>query len=110
MSCEQLLKKARENLRCIEWKNMTKELMQGAICGVEDQSFAANELFKLSRPVRRHERIDYFMSHSWYDDPEAKWEALQQLVDEFQAQNGRLPTFWLDKVCMDQDNIGDGLR
>lgn len=33
-----------------------------------------------------------------------------QIVDEFEAENGRLPTFWLDKVCIDQSNISDALR
>ena len=29
---------------------------------------------------------------------------LQQVADEFEAENGRPPTFWLDKVCIDQTN------
>ena len=44
------------------------------------------------------------------NDAEAKWVALQRAAEEFRAANGRYPTFWLDKVCIDQNNIGDGLR
>ena len=50
------------------------------------------------------------MSHSWHDNADAKWAALQRAAEEFRASNGRYPTFWLDKVCIDQNNIGDGLR
>ena len=52
----------------------------------------------------------FFCSHSWYDDPVAKFESLQQVAASFSAQHGRPPTFWFDKACIQQDNIGDGLR
>jgi len=110
LSCDQIIQKARGCLRCIEWQHITKELMTGAICSAGNQRLQANELFQLSRPVVQGECIDYFMSHSWHDDAEAKWAALQQAAEEFRAANGRYPTFWLDKVCIDQNKIGDGLR
>ena len=50
------------------------------------------------------------MSHSWHDDAEAKWGSLQRSAEQFKALNGRYPTFWLDKVCIDQTCIADGLR
>jgi hypothetical protein len=54
---------------------------------------------------------DYFLSHSWYDNPEAKMEALRAEVKRFRRKHpGRTPTFWLDKVCIDQSNISDGLK
>ena len=43
-------------------------------------------------------QVDFFVSHSWSDDPVAKWEQLCRLNEEFQASHGREPTFWLDKV------------
>merc|ERR1712036_43743 len=84
--------------------------MTGAICGAGNQSLQENELFQLSRQVLPGERIDYFISHSWHDNAEAKWAALERAVDDFRVAHGRYPTFWLDKVCIDQENIGDGLR
>ena len=72
MCSAQLLQEARQSLRCIDWVNITKELMTGAICGAVDATLQMNQLFELSRPVRKGERIDYFMSHSWHDDAEAK--------------------------------------
>ena len=52
-SCDEILEKAHESLRCIEWEQITKQLMTGAICGAGDQSLQANELFQLSRPIRQ---------------------------------------------------------
>ena len=49
------------------------------------------------------------MSHSWYDDPNAKIAMLSNLANNFQREKGRFPTFWLDKVCIDQDNIDASL-
>lgn len=39
--------------------------------------------FQLSRPVRKGETIDFFVSHSWSDNPARKWRALQVVADEF---------------------------
>ena len=52
-SCDEILEKAHASLRCIEWEQITKQLMTGAICGAGDQSLQANELFQLSRPIRQ---------------------------------------------------------
>ena len=32
------------------------------------------------------------------------------MAHRFKARHRREPTFWLDKVCIDQDNIADGLK
>ena len=45
-----------------------------------------------------------------HDNAVHKWARLQQIVDAFFKEHGRNPTFWLDKVCIDQANIADGLR
>ena len=73
-------------------------------------SNGSHRTFTLSRPVRYGEKIDFFMSHSWHDNPKVKFNALANFVKEFVAKYGRSPTFWLDKVCIDQDNISDGLK
>lgn len=50
--------------------------------------------------------VDGFMSHSWHDDPESKWLMLQEWREEFKKANGgREPTLWIDKYCIDQNNI-----
>ena len=44
--------------------------------------------------------IDWFVSHSWHDDPAAKHAALQRCGREFESRTGRAPTLWLDKLCV----------
>jgi len=104
----ELLHSAIKNLRCIEWSNITEELMQGSICGPDSANFKSQ--YHLSRPVRPGEVIDFFMSHSWYDDWRKKIDRLQELVEKFRTKHGRDPTFWLDKACIDQASLGDCLK
>jgi hypothetical protein len=33
-----------------------------------------------------------------------------QVIDEFKRKHGRVPSFWLDKVCIDQSKITESLR
>lgn len=101
-----LLAMARQNMRCIDWKTLTPQIMSGKICG---SGIMAN-MFDKSRAVRYGEMVDYFMSHSWHDDADVKWHLLTGVADRFRKRLGRYPTFWLDKVCVDQNNIADGLR
>lgn len=54
--------------------------------------------------------VDAFLSHSWHDNAEGKWAALQQWRLSFKSQHeGREPHFWIDKYCIDQNNIGSSL-
>ena len=62
------------------------------------------------RPCKPGEVVDYFVSHSWHDDPETKFKALNLFAERFRKVKKRFPTFWIDKVCIDQANISDGLR
>eukprot|EP00929_Paragymnodinium_shiwhaense_P080721 TRINITY_DN4210_c1_g4_i1.p1 TRINITY_DN4210_c1_g4~~TRINITY_DN4210_c1_g4_i1.p1 ORF type:complete len:988 (-),score=43.83 TRINITY_DN4210_c1_g4_i1:395-3358(-) len=108
MTVEDMLLLAQKELRCVDWKNISLELMTGAICGHDAPDIA--HVYNLSRPVRKGEVIDYFMSHSWHDEVESKWARLNEVVAEFERQHQRTPTFWLDKVCINQRRIADGLR
>ncbi len=73
---------------------------------------SAVRVYDLSRDVRYGEKIDFFISHSWSDDEggKAKLVQLKQLAECFKEEYGRFPTFWLDKCCIDQANIKDGLK
>lgn len=53
--------------------------------------------------------VDAFVSHSWHDDPDGKWLALQDFRREFKAEHGREPTLWIDKYSIDQNDIDDSL-
>jgi len=67
------------------------------------------ELFSRSTPEHLGD-IDAFFSHSWHDDCEVKWQAMQQWRDDFVAEHGREPRVWIDKWCIDQHHIETDLR
>ena len=48
---------------------------------------------------------DAFVSYSWKDDGFLKWAALARSCEEFELAYGRVPRFWLDKLCIDQSDI-----
>lgn len=59
----------------------------------------------------KFKQIDFFVSHSWSDNPEVKWEAIQRVRTEFKAQNGgREPMIWFDKYCLNQGDIDNSVR
>jgi len=67
------------------------------------------DLFSKSIPEELGE-ADAFLSHSWQDEPEAKWQAMQQWRAAFVTEHGREPKVWIDKACIDQSNIECDLR
>lgn len=91
-----VLRMAKANFRYISCASLTRE------------NFATNdsnsELYGLSAwsPLGF---VDAFVSHSWHDDAEAKWRALQAWRQEFKAIHRREPRLWIDKFCIDQENI-----
>ena len=72
------------------------------------QSTPDPSLFAKARHARFDE-IDWFISHSWHDSPEAKYSALQAARSTFVAANKREPICWIDKFCIDQTSIADSL-
>merc|ERR1712048_598070 len=55
-------------------------------------------------------KCDAFVSHSWHDNPHAKWSALEEWKNEFAQWHGREPIVWFDKCCIDQNHIKVDLR
>jgi hypothetical protein len=53
---------------------------------------------------------DYFISHSWSDDATHKYAQLMAVTLQFRRKHGRDPTMWLDKVCINQQEIARTLR
>ncbi|CAE7378861.1 unnamed protein product [Symbiodinium natans] len=98
-----LLQMGRKNLRCVDWAALSPEVLKGSGGGNMSD-------FALSRSVRRGEIIDFFVSHSSSDSPARKWKAFQLVAEDFYEKNGRYPTFWIDKFCINQKQIADGLR
>ena len=97
----QILCKALDSLRAISMADVTWD------------DFRANtpdpKCYDKSRPVS-FEQVDFFISHSWSDDPHAKWQAIQKMRNEFKATHGREPLVWFDKYCIDQHAIDSSVR
>lgn len=66
------------------------------------------KLGKLARRTRLGE-ADAFISHSWTDDPLAKWSALQGWRKHFKRQHQAEPRLWIDKYCIDQNDFKNSL-
>uniref|UniRef100_A0A7S2IDR4 TIR domain-containing protein n=1 Tax=Zooxanthella nutricula TaxID=1333877 RepID=A0A7S2IDR4_9DINO len=96
-----ILSEAKANFRCIRLKDLSAEDLA--------DNAPRPDLFQRTFPARLQE-CDAFISHSWHDDAEAKWEALQEWRFRFTLANGREPTVWFDKCCIDQGNIVASLR
>ena len=105
----QLMKNAEKQLRLIEWQNMSLELLSSSQCKGSTEEERKRDAIRLTRPAQMGE-IDVMLSHSWHDDPGAKWAALQAFARDFHRREGRYPTFWLDKVCIDQGDIEGCLK
>lgn len=76
-----------------------------AVAGVPRQSHCLANV----RPVSLGQ-ADAFVSHSWHDPADAKWEALCAWSEEFRARHGRAPLLWIDKECIEQTNIAAQLQ
>lgn len=53
---------------------------------------------------------DCFVSHSWHDDFNEKWDVLVEVRRRFIDDHGREPIFWIDKYCIDQTNPKEGIK
>ena len=53
---------------------------------------------------------DGFVSHSWSDNGPAKFKALGRWAAAHERATGRQPQLWLDKACIDQENIDESLQ
>lgn len=75
---------------------------------VSSQPDPSLKLGKLSRRTRLGE-ADAFISHSWTDDPLAKWSAIQAWRKRFKRQHQAEPRLWIDKYCIDQNDFKNSL-
>jgi hypothetical protein len=94
-------KEARRLFRHVALDRATEDAMAGN---------APNPSLRVHTEAAQMGHVDFFMSHSWHDPPELKWTALQQFREQFKQSHGRKPKLWIDKYCIDQDNIQSSLR
>ena len=98
----ELTEKSVALLRRIRFENISHELLQTSQGGADT--------YALSEPCKLGD-IDFFISHSWSDDAGLKYQKIVEVNAQFEKENRRAATLWLDKVCIiDQENIQDALR
>uniref|UniRef100_A0A7S2FHB6 TIR domain-containing protein n=1 Tax=Octactis speculum TaxID=3111310 RepID=A0A7S2FHB6_9STRA len=85
-------------IRCVAWEKLTLESMMNYNSKTSDEI----DDYELSRPLGKGKHIDFFISHSWRDNAEVKWECLMHCAESFFKARGRYPTFWIDKFCLQQ--------
>eukprot|EP00929_Paragymnodinium_shiwhaense_P114635 TRINITY_DN83097_c0_g1_i1.p1 TRINITY_DN83097_c0_g1~~TRINITY_DN83097_c0_g1_i1.p1 ORF type:complete len:832 (+),score=55.23 TRINITY_DN83097_c0_g1_i1:158-2497(+) len=106
---EELLRAAVKRFRCISWETLRQHPY--LICGGEslDGTTVATDLYHLSEPCELS-GCDAFLSHSWHDRGEYKWNTLSKWCEAFWEIHGRPPRLWFDKVCIDQRDIQTDLQ
>ena len=100
-SFRQIICKALETLRAVSMADVTWEEFR--------QNKPDPACYQKSKPAN-FESVDVFISHSWSDDPHAKWEAIQKMRENFKKMHGREPLVWFDKYCIDQTAIDSSVR
>lgn len=91
-----ILERALRTCRCVSLDKVTREDMETSTPDESLQRHACH---------CRLEDIDAFLSHSWHDPPDLKWEALQHWRRQFRVEYRREPKVWIDKYCIDQTDI-----
>eukprot|EP00927_Polykrikos_kofoidii_P049152 TRINITY_DN43271_c0_g1_i1.p1 TRINITY_DN43271_c0_g1~~TRINITY_DN43271_c0_g1_i1.p1 ORF type:complete len:591 (-),score=41.72 TRINITY_DN43271_c0_g1_i1:118-1890(-) len=95
--------------RCVSWDNLERRpdiIVGGAPLAAIGPG--GMDMYSLSEPCNLGD-CDMFLSHSWHDNAELKWEAITCWCEDFRETHGRSPRLWLDKVCIDQTNIEEDL-
>eukprot|EP00931_Biecheleriopsis_adriatica_P086788 TRINITY_DN61379_c0_g1_i1.p1 TRINITY_DN61379_c0_g1~~TRINITY_DN61379_c0_g1_i1.p1 ORF type:complete len:511 (+),score=61.64 TRINITY_DN61379_c0_g1_i1:53-1585(+) len=95
-----VLEAATAKFRCVRCDQVTPDIFRSKKA---DQS-----LYQLSTAAELGD-VDAFVSHSWCDDPDAKWDALQEWRAKFWLAEGREPTLWIDRICIEGSDIEDNL-
>lgn len=66
-------------------------------------------MYEKTTPTKLGE-CDAFVSHSWGDKGPAKYAALRQWADAFEELGDRPLLIWLDKACINQNDIDSQLQ
>ena len=85
-----------------------EELRQDDFTRNTETAGETNVLFSKTSPCELGS-CDAFLSHSWKDHGPHKFAALSQWAEQFKEQEGRYPSIWLDKACIDQQDISNDL-
>eukprot|EP01045_Picozoa_sp_COSAG04_P009841 COSAG04_NODE_585_length_12348_cov_17.357907_5_plen_403_part_00 len=97
----EIMEKAVGSLRSVSLSDVTWEEFE--------KNLPDPKCYEKSKPAAFKD-IDFFVSHSWSDDPKAKWAALQGVRRRFVLEHEREPNIWFDKYCIDQNAIDESVR
>jgi len=100
---KRVLSGAESSFKVLPFDCMNEDMFSSSASTAEERSQEG-----VSRKAKLGD-CDFFLSHSWSDSYQNKWAALRKHAAVFRQQTGRDPTIWLDKMCIDQDNIDAGL-
>jgi len=67
------------------------------------------DIYTMSNIAKLGEVDSVFVSHSWHDNREAKYTALEQWAVDWQVRTGSQPHIWIDIACINRDNIDQSL-
>ena len=103
-SRQELLTEAEKQARRFCWSQFKVGLLEKSPRELVDDE-ERKEVFELSTPfslAHQYDRADFFISHSWSDNPQHKTRVLCEFAAAFKQNTGRSPTVWFDKTCIDQ--------
>ena len=93
--------------------NTLESLLEISPRALGDNVFEKERIFSLSKPFSFNgiftKKIDFFISHSWEDNYQQKYNALRLFFNAFKDRHKRNASVWLDKVCINQQKPGEGL-
>eukprot|EP00400_MALV-I_sp_L67-5_P000593 gene593-1012_t len=95
---------AKSRFRSINFADLSEEdFLQNS-----EKEGEKNTLFSKTKIIELGE-CDAFVSHSWSDCGVARFRELAIWAEDFKEEHGRFPELWIDKACIDQNDIGSDL-
>jgi len=80
-----LVELALKTLYCVPFDKLSANLFENS---VRSRAVDTAALRSLGRPAKPGE-IDWFLSHSWHDDPATKWAEIKAEAEKFKRCHGR---------------------
>jgi hypothetical protein len=109
LSAAEAFKRGKELFRKLPFSRLTPEdlpgtskVLGGSSNGMSAAAQPTKELSEKTEKANLHE-VDAFISHSWSDDGDAKYARMKEWAA------GRDVSIWLDKACLDQQDITKSL-
>lgn len=97
MSAEALFRCACASLYQVRADEVTQAILTNPGTHIHVGSLVSPILRKQCRPGE----TDWFVLHSWHDDPFNRLRALTRCAQQFEDWQGRQPSLWLDCLCVE---------